>query len=187
MAKCAIALAPGGETRMKATIKPLITGIAIAVLLFGIGSSRKAQADLPAANLLNGIANVANSLSMRDAQQGKLQQAAIWRGWADFYRGYVPQCPPNLPASRLATMNANGLPQLAAAADARGLTAYARLCRASAAMWQDMANQIVRGGEVIVLFPDEFLVVIPGAPLTPWANLRAAAPAQQAQRPAPPA
>src|SRR5437667_12002247 len=84
-------------------------------------------------------------------------------------------------------MNANGLPQLAAAADARGLTAYARLCRASAAMWQDMANQIVRGGEVIVRFPDEFLVVIPGAPLTPWANLRAAAPAQQAQRPAPPA
>ncbi len=63
-------------------------------------------------------------------------------------------------------------PRLADQAEAAGNLAYGRLCRASSAMWQDMAKQIQRGGEVIVRFPNEFLTVLPGAPLAPWEQMR---------------
>src|ERR1043166_1943966 len=134
---------------MHPILKNLITCFTLAVLGFGTGMSRSAQADLPAADLLRGISNVAANLAARDQKLGRLQQAAIWSGWAEFYRGYALQCSRDLKASTYAALNAGPLPRIGEAAEAKGLLAYARLCRAGAGMWQNMADQIARGGEVI--------------------------------------
>jgi hypothetical protein len=148
--------------------------IALAALV--LCAARPASADLPAARLLNGIANVANGLSERDARLGKAAEARVWNDWSAFFRRHAAECPQDLQASQLSAMNAAGLPRLAQAAEQGGQRPYARLCRASGRMWADMLEQIRRGGEVIVRFPDEFLAVIPGAPHTPWQGLRPATP-----------
>lgn len=155
-------------------MKKMKTFVAGVVLALAISSFCHAQGQgkLSASSLLQGMGNVASNLSRRDAGLGKTRDAAIWRQWADLFQTQARQTPPQMCAAELAAFEVNALRKFAVVMEARGNAPAARLYRASAALWQDVANQIARGGEVIVRFPDEFLVVLPGVPGTPWENVQ---------------
>jgi hypothetical protein len=154
-------------------MKKMKTFVTSVVLALAISSFCHAQGQgkLSASALLQGMGNVASNLSRRDAALGKMRDAAIWQQWADLFQTQARQTPPQMCAAELAAFEVNALRKFAVVMDGRGNAPAARLYRAAAVMWQDMANQIARGGEVIVRFPDEFLVVLPGVPGTPWENV----------------
>jgi hypothetical protein len=152
-------------------MKTFATSVVLALAISSI-SHAQGQGKLSASSLLQGMGNVASNLSRRDAGLGKTREAAIWRQWADLFHTQARQTPPQMCAAELAAFEVNALRKFAVVMEARGNAPAARLYRASAALWQDVANQIARGGEVIVRFPDEFLVVLPGVPGTPWENMQ---------------
>ena len=163
---------------MKTSIKAITACAMTALLTLGVGPASRAQneghAITSAASLLQGVANVASGLARRDAQQGRIESARTWEAWASLYRAGAVRLPAHVTAQQWLAATLVVSRQMAAAAEARGAAPYARLLQASAAMWQDVASQVARGGGVTVRFPDEMLVPIPGAPGTPW---------QQAQMP----
>ncbi len=158
-------------------MKKMKTFAASVVLALAISSLSHAQGQgkLSASALLQGMGSVASNLARRDAGLGKVRDAAIWQQWADLFQTQSRQTPPQMCAAELAAFQVNALRKFAVVMEARGNAPAARLYRASAGMWQDMANQIARGGEVIVRFPDEFLVVLPGVPGTPWERMQSPA------------
>ncbi len=128
--------------------------LALAISSFCHAQTQGRPGGLSASSLLQGISNVASNLSRRDTQLGKSRDAAIWQQWADLFQTQSRQAPPQMSAADLAALQVNALQKLVVILEARGQVPAARLYRASAAMWQDMANQIARGGDVIVRFPE---------------------------------
>lgn len=172
---------------MKTTFKTIATLALCTVLMPGMGSVDGAQAQITGADLLRGIAGVAENLARRDAQRGRSADAANWAAWANLYRTGAALLPPQMSAQQMLRGNIEFCRQMMAKAALQGQRPLTNFYRASVVMWQDLLNQVERGGEVIVHFPDEMLIPIPGAPGTPWERMSISVPAQPPVVTAPPA
>jgi len=157
---------------MKTVVKVVTVFVVSAVMMLGFGAMGRANAQMSGSDLLRGIARVAGSLARRDIERGRTADAANWQGWAALYQAGAAQIPPQMSAQQMLRLNIDFCRQMERRASVQGHRPLANLYRASVAMWQDLLRQVERGGEVIVHFPDEMLIPIPGAPGTPWERMQ---------------
>ncbi|MGN6516732.1 MAG: hypothetical protein ACTHLR_12940 [Rhizomicrobium sp.] len=134
------------------------------IFIFLIAGTAFAGAPRTGGWLFNRLADQADAR----AQSAGAADARTWHGWATQYRQVSVQ--PNVRDASALDLTAQ-LAQInerdaAAATDPRA----AALSRASVLYWQDLHEQLERGGPVVAHFPKEMLIPVPGMDGTPWAS-----------------
>ncbi|HEX3558855.1 MAG TPA: hypothetical protein VHU19_06615 [Pyrinomonadaceae bacterium] len=160
-------------------LKKVLTVAALPVLVSGLlawptpGGRAAALSfkKVSAAELLYELAGRLNTVARRYEGRGQGREARIWRQWAQHYREGAAQLR-NVPTTFFLRENIRWCRTNASQARKIGWTSLANLFAASARFWADIYDHL--GDDVSdleVTFPSEMLIVIPGAPGTPWEGM----------------